>query len=282
MRRALVIPLLLALMACGGSSAAPTGVKAAGMAKLSIVSGDSQQVQPTDTLPFLLDLVLTRNGAPVPNQLVQCTIVEDNAGTCFQESVETDSVGHVYDRVVAGTHAYTRPDGGGAFHWRFQYIDQQNGAAVVAAEGSYLVLPGAADTTVRNITYNGRASPFVIPPGVVLDQYGNPVPFNAAADSLVTADSAKLSFASPGCGPFTASVADTLVLHGIVQSGGKVRFTFTTQDPAHSGYWHFLPDGTTDMSVTLVHDPADISPSNILAPCKAGVLAVGDTAWRAR
>lgn len=282
--RTLSCLLALSLAACGGSSGAPTGVKlSAGAAKLTIVSGDHQTAAPTDTLPFLLDLVLTRNGSPVPNQLVQCTIVEDNAGTCFQTSVQTDSVGHVYDRVIAGTHAYTRPNGGGTFHWRFQYIDQQNGDAVVAAEGSYTVLPGAADSVVRNIGYTLQPSPFTIPAGVVKDQYGNPVPFAAHnADTLVTADSATLTFASPGCGPFPVTVADTTVLYGMVVAGGNVPFTFTSSDPNHVGYWTFRADGTTRLSVTLVADSADISPQNGLYPCWHGVIAPGDTAWMAR
>lgn len=182
-RRMVALVAAAVLAGCSGSSS-PTGTTDPPTADLAVVSGDGQAIPaPEDTLPFPVVLKLTRGGQPLANQQVDCKVVEDNAGTCFQSSVTTASDGTVKDWVVAGTHAWTAPSIDGPAHFRFQYVDQQSGDRVVAAEGTYMVQPDVVDA-VEPMGYGGPG-PATLP--WAKDRYGNPALARivvSAADSM--------------------------------------------------------------------------------------------------
>lgn len=172
--------------ACGGSTNGPNQISTSGVPRMAIVSGDSQTVAVTDTLPNPIKVKVTRDGKPVRKQLVDWHVVEQNAGEPFVTTTQTNTDGTTQNRLTAGTWASTRSEIDGPAHLQVRWVDQNTGEAIVDTTVAYIVLPGPPDSwfwkgrkvpTVRVGDMLAFADPDVT--GVhITDQYGNPISYD--------------------------------------------------------------------------------------------------------
>lgn len=177
--RRLSAVLLALTIACGGEG--PTEARPP-TPTLAIVSGDSQTVAVTDTLPFDAEVQVMRGGEPVPDQLVDWRVLEDDAGEPFVSTTRTDSQGVSKNRVVAGTRAHTHPEIDGQAHIEVRWIEQSTGESIVEETIAYRVLPGAVDSWAGDGSVVGTSGSSVeYPPAT--DPYGNPVSQRVAASA---------------------------------------------------------------------------------------------------
>lgn len=176
MRRLLTALVLLTLAACGGEA---TGVDALpdGPLALALVSGDSQQVAVTDTLPFDAVTQVMKGGQPMADQLVDWAVTADNCGTPFVSTTRTDSVGTTGNRAVAGTRAWTRPDTENFCRMEVRWALTQGDSVIARVDTAfhYLVLPGDLTSDFGGLIFQGYGSDTIVhrTEDYAKDQYGN-------------------------------------------------------------------------------------------------------------
>lgn len=283
-----LITCSLGFAACGGSTNGPNQIPTSGVPRMSIVSGDSQTVAVTDSLPNPIKVEVTRDGKPVKNQLVDWHVVEQNAGEPFVTTTKTNTDGTTQNRLTAGTWASTRAEIDGPAHLQVRWVDQNTGEAIVDRTIAFWIEPGKPVTDKADAIYGHPAdSVFPLDPRYVQDQYGNPVPFTAK-DSLVASvqDSSTLVYRTPGCSPLHLLLGDTAVAEQggyqyVVYSSGTIRGGYYTDSQGNHYYQWFDPDSSHQVRVVLGTRP---DPSTggvgVASGCVIeGVFLPGDTAW---
>lgn len=145
MRRLVVVLTALLFAACGDSPTGAGGVEIPdGPLSLTLIQGDDQQVAITDTLPSDVVVQITKGGEPLPNQLVDWVVLRDNCGSPFVTTTRTDNDGQTGNRLVAGTLAWTLPDGPDVCQMEIRYalVVSDTVQARVDTTVSYRVNPG--------------------------------------------------------------------------------------------------------------------------------------------
>lgn len=197
----------LGLAACGGSTNGPTQASTSGVPRMAIVSGDSQTVAVTDTLPNPIKVQVTRDGKPVKKQLVDWHVVEQNAGEPFVTTTQTNTDGTTQNRLTAGTWASSRTEIDGPAHLQVRWVDQNTGEAIVDTTVAFTVLPGPPD----DYGWKGEVAPTLragdmfafADPNVtglfVIDHYGNPIPYDRLTSTYAVSWTLTNACTGSGC-----------------------------------------------------------------------------------
>lgn len=222
MRRLLTALTALIFVACSGPTG-PEGLEIPdGPLQMALVSGAGQEVTVTDTLPTDIVVRVEKGGEALPDQLVDWTVLHDNCGSAFVTTTRTDAEGQTGNRLVAGTRAWTRPDGPDVCQMEVRYAltVADTVQARVDTTVSYRVEPGvASDFISETINWRGFDGVVTLPADLVTDQYGNPALYTLDPTCCVHRDGGDpgteahrtLVFDSAGVGEVRVMVADTLI-----------------------------------------------------------------------
>lgn len=230
-----VILAVFAFVACGDMPS-EVGSVPDGPLQMALVSGGGQEVTVTDTLPSDIVVKVTKGGQPLTDQLVDWRVLSDNCGEPFVTTTRTDSNGTTGNRLVAGTRAWTRPDGPDVcgMEVRYALVVSDTVQARVDTTVNYLVLPGVAveDFDTYEVTGDGSVT---LPPGIH-DQYDNPIPYSLEPNccahmrdtSFVDGDARTLVVDSAGSGIVRVMVSDTVADAAALEtdSGGGITVDF--------------------------------------------------------
>lgn len=247
MKFLLKVTALLFFAACSGPTG-PEGIDVPdGPLQMALVSGGGQEVTVTDTLPTDIVVRVEKGGVALPDQLVDWTVLHDNCGSAFVSTTRTDAEGQTGNRLVAGTRAWTRPDGPDVCQMEVRYAltVADTVQARVDTTIDYLVLPSepvfgndrdcCAGASGGSWTGGSPNTVSVDAAGHVHDQYGNPVPWGLDIFAYAHAETTDDSFGgmrtvvadSVGCAPFyiradggSGAKADSGVVHVSQSSGG--------------------------------------------------------------
>lgn len=249
MRRLLAVMMASAVLAACSGPTGPDHESPTGPLQMALVSGDGQQVAVTDTLPSDIVVSVTKGGVPLTDQLVDWVVLTDNCGSPFVTTTRTDADGTTGNRIVAGTRAWTRPEGPSICQMEVRYAltDGDSVIARVDTTVGYLVEPGApSDTVETGSAIVGVRAPGTFPAGWLADGYGNPVPWRFTVDSI---------FAVQGTNPDSAD-ARTLAIRDAAANGDSAVVCAWGEDgglifPA-LGVVH---DGGTDIRLEIHGDP---------------------------
>lgn len=243
MRRLLTVLTALIFAACGGDPTGPGGTEIPdGPLAMALVSGGGQEVTVTDTLPTDIVVRVEKGGVALPDQLVDWTVLHDNCGSPFVSTTRTDAEGQTGNRLVAGTRAWTRPDGPDVCQMEVRYAltVADTVQARVDTTVSYRVEP--AEWTGGEVGHGigtSGSSPLMLDAldDHITDQYGNPALWRAEVDSFAhvasseygTADAKTLVADSAGSAVVCIRTDSDLVVPGLIEVGGDGSMSFTTQ-----------------------------------------------------
>lgn len=240
MRKLMVALTALTFVACSGPTG-PEGIDVPdGPLQMALVSGAGQEVTVTDTLPTDIVVRVEKGGEALPDQLVDWTVLHDNCGSAFVTTTRTDSEGQTGNRLVAGTRAWTRPDGPDVCQMEVRYAltVADTVQARVDTTVSYRVEPGRVhELRIIDDGYRWSGGPtLTVTEDVVADRHGNPALWRLRADCCAhragdeygSRDALTMEWDSAGSGVIEAVVADTVVATGEISTGdeGTININF--------------------------------------------------------
>lgn len=236
MRRLVTALTVLFFAACSG----PTGpdFPPDGPLDLALLAGGGQEVTVTDTLPSDILVQVTKGGVPLTDQLVDWKVLSDNCGSPFVTTTRTDSLGETGNRLVAGTRAWTRPDGPDTCQMEVRYAltVADTVQARVDTTVNYLVLPGPImEESFDGWIFAGDTRD-TIPGELAQDRYGNPGSWSLRPDCCVhisdsvpgSVGARTLVWDSAGIGKVSVVAGDSILNAGTVttDTAGEIRTNF--------------------------------------------------------
>lgn len=271
---ALVITFLVLLavaLVAGCGDAGPTEAGAGAdpdRAQFSIVQGDGQDQTVTDTLPVELvaEVRDTATGEPITGHLADWRVIDDGCGAPFVTTTETDAQGQTDNEWTLGQRAHTRIDPSrsdapcrlelrlrvdGQSLTDTTFVAIARPGPVVGERLTGLQIQGSPPITVGMVKSRDNLESDMN--ARVHDQFGNPVNFRLAFDSLATVQDPDAwegrrrvdLTGDVGCGPLRVLVSDSVVTRGVVEAEDQtgdgaadhLALNFTEdpyQDPGHS------------------------------------------------